>query len=144
MKRQLFSTFLLLLFSMGVSAQTDRAIDKIRKFYENIAERARLAETDEEHGQYDELFMNELVLNKLNHQWRAVGRHINTYKFFYKVVDDEDERHMYPDQLVMVKVERQESNRTYTEEYLYSIAGVLLFHYQKFGNDDLTPVERRV
>ncbi len=126
-----------------VTAQTtDKTVEKIRTFYIDIAEKARLCETDDDRGQYGELFMNELVVNKRNHQWRAVGIHNLTYKFFYRGGDTE--QHMYPDQLVLVKVERRESNRTYTEEYLYSEAGVLMFYFQKAENDDQTPTERRV
>lgn len=146
MKQQpILSITLILLFATCISAQsTDKTVESIRKRYTEFAEKARLAEADEEHGQYDELFMNELVVNKLDHQWRAVGKHIFTYKFFYKMLDGDREDHMYPDQLVLVKVERKESDRTYSEEYLYSNAGVLMFYCQKAENDDQSSAERRV
>ena len=51
---------------------------------------------------------------------------------------------MYPDRLVFVKTERRESNRNYSEEFLYTDAGVLMFHFQKAENDDQVPAERRV
>ncbi len=143
MKKQISSLAVLLLLSVCVSAQTtDKAVEKIRTFYTDIAEKARLCETDDDRGEFGELFMNELAVNKRNHQWRAVGIHNLTYKFFYRGGDSEE--HMYPDRLVMVKVERRESNRTYKEEYLYSDAGVLMFYFQKAENDDQAPAERRV
>lgn len=143
MKKQISSLAFLLLLAVCVSAQTtNKAVEKIRTFYTDIAEKARLCETDDDRGEFGELFMNELVVNKRNHQWRAVGIHNLTYKFFYRGGDSE--QHMYPDQLVMVKVERRESNRTYNEEYLFSAAGVLMFYFQKAENDDQTPAERRV
>ncbi len=143
MKKQIYSLAFLLLLSVCISAQTaDTAVEKIRTFYTDIAEKARLCETDDDRGEFGELFMNELVVNKRNHQWRAVGIHNLTYKFFYRGGDSEE--HMYPDRLVMVKVERRESNRAYKEEYLYSDAGVLMFHFQKAENDDQAPAERRV
>ena len=143
MKKHTLCISIILFVGLGVSAQTnDKTVETISKRYTDVAEKARLAETDEERGQFDELFMNELTINKLNHQWRAVGIHKLTYKFFYKGGDTEER--MYPDQLILVKVERQQSNRTYWEEYLYSETGVLMFYYQKAENDDQAPVERRV
>ena len=68
--------------------------------------------------------MNELTINSRNHQWRAVGIHQINYKFFYNGGDSEE--HMYPDQLVMVKVERKISNLRSLEEYVYSNTGELL------------------
>ena len=105
MKKQLFCISIILLVGLGVSAQTtEKAVEKIRNFYKDVSERARLAEVDAEHGQTGEIVMNELSINKRNHQWRAVGIYQQTYKFFYRGGDSEE--HMYPDQLVMVKVER--------------------------------------
>lgn len=145
MKKQIYSLAFLLLLSVCVSAQsTDKAVEKIRTFYTDIAEKARLCETDEDGGEFGELFMNELVVNKRNHQWRAVGRHVLTYKYFYQMTPGDREDHMYPDQLVMVKVASKISDRTYNEEYLYSAAGALIFYFQKAENDDQTPAERRV
>ena len=143
MKKQISGVLVLLLLSICVSAQTnDKTVEKIRTYYTDIAEKARLCEIDDDRGQLGELFMNELVVNKRNHQWRAVGIHNLSYKFFYRGGDSE--KHMYPDRLVMVKAERKESNRVYNEEYLYSDAGVLMFYFQKAENDDQTPGKRRI
>lgn len=143
MKKQIFCIAILLIAAFDVSAQTtDKTVEKIRTIYNGVAEQVRIVESDEEHGQYDDLYMNELVINKLNHEWRAVGKHVLTYKFYYKGGDSEE--HLYPDQLVMVKVTRAVSNRSYTEEYLYSETGVLMFYFQKAENDEMSPTERRV
>ena len=143
MKTKLTIIAFLLLLSVGISAQSiDKTVESIRKRYQDIAEKARGCETDEERGQYGELFMNTLTVNSRNHQWRAVGIHQLSYKFFYAGGDSE--KHMYPDRLIFVKTERRESNRNYSEEFLYSDAGVLMFHFQKAENDDQVPAERRV
>ena len=134
---------MILLVGLGVSAQTvEKSVEKIRSVYKDVSEKARLAETDNDRGEYGELVMNELTINKRNHQWRAVGIYQQTYKFFYKGGNSEE--HMYPDELVMVKVERRESNRTYSEEYLFSDTGALIFYFQKADNDKAVPAERRV
>lgn len=142
MKIQIALVSCFLFAAVGVSAQTGSTVEKIRKYYTDVAEKARLAETDDEQGQLGDLVMNELVINKRDHQWRAVGIFGETYKFFYGGGDSE--AHMYPDQLVMVKVERRVSNRNYLEEFVYDEAGRLIFYFQKAENDDQVPTERRV
>jgi len=142
MKTALFVLLLLLPLATSSVYADDKAIERIRVYYGDVAAKAKACEADDDQGEFGELVMNTLTVNSRRHQWRAVGIYGQTYKFFYKGGDSED--HLYPDQLVFVKVERKESNRTYTEEYLYSGAGVLTFYSQKAENDDQLPVERRV
>jgi len=137
----IFTFCLLFLAVPMVAAQSvDKTVEKIRTYYSEVSEKAKLAETDDEQGQYGELFVNELTINKRNHQWRAVGIFQGTYKFFYKVTGEG----MYPETLVKVVVDRKVSSRSYTEEYLFSETMALLFYFQKAGNDDQVPAERRV
>lgn len=144
MKKLIAGTSLFLLSIIGISAQSsDKSVESINKRYAEISAKAKACETDDDQGQYGELFMNTLTINSRNHQWRAVGIYGQTFKFFYRAVEN-DEKRLYPDQLVFVKVERAHSNRTYAEEYLYSDAGVLMFYSQKAENDDEVPSDRRV
>ncbi len=145
MKKQLITNVILfLLLATGISAQSiDKTVESINKRYAEISAKAKACETDDDQGEYGELFMNTLMINSRNHQWRAVGIYGQTFKFFYKAVEN-DEKRLYPDQLVFVKVERTQSNRKYAEEYLYSDAGVLMFYSQKAENDDEVPSDRRV
>ncbi|MEQ1642100.1 MAG: hypothetical protein ABL959_01485 [Pyrinomonadaceae bacterium] len=145
MKKQLITNVILfLLLATGISAQSiDKTVESIKKRYAEISAKAKSCETDDDHGEYGELFMNTLTINSRNHQWRAVGIYGQTFKFFYKAVEN-DEKRLYPDQLVFVKVERAQSNRKYAEEYLYSDAGVLMFYSQKAENDGDVPSDRRV
>ena len=143
MKKQITGIIFLLLLSLSISAQTtDRSVEKIRKIYTDVAEKARLAENDDEQGQFGELVMSELVINKRSRQWRAVGIYGQTFRFFYK--GGNSEAHLYPDELVMVKAERRVSNRKYAEEYLFDGSGRLIFYFQRSENDDQTPAERRI
>ncbi len=143
MKKQIFCVSIILLASLGISAQTaEKTVEKIRTVYNDVAEKAGLCEAVNDRGEFGDLVMNELTINKRNHQWRTVGIYQQTYKFFYKGGDSEV--HLYPDQLVLVKVERRESDRTYAEEYLFSDAGVLLYYFQKANNDKQVPGERRI
>lgn len=139
--------FCLLLFCVaGIAAQTtDKTIEKIRAVYSEISEKARAAEEEDDQGEFGDLVMNELVINKRRHQWRAVGNYFLTYKFFYQVKGGgESEAHLYPDELVMVKVRKEISSRTYVEEFLYDNKGALVFYFQKAENDPQPPAERRV
>lgn len=86
--------------------------------------------------------MNELVINKLGRQWRAVGTHILRYKFFYQ--GGETEARMYPDELVLVKVKKSISDRTYEQEFLYDDKGALVFFGQTAENDDEVPDELHI
>jgi hypothetical protein len=141
MKNTLVALFLVLLTVFTASAQrTDKTVGKIRTYYNDVSEKARGAETEDDRGAFGELIMNELVINKRGHQWRAVGQFRETYKFFYKTWGET----MYPETLVLVTVERKVSNRSYTEEYLYNEKGALLFYFQKAENDTGVPAERSV
>lgn len=134
----------MLLLTVCVLAQTtDKTVAAINARYTDIAEKARLCETDDDQGEYGALVMNTLDVNARGHQWRAVGIYRPVYKFFYKGVEN-DEKRLYPDQLVFVKSERRVSSRTYNEEYLFSDKGELMFYLQKAEGDDTVPAERRV
>lgn len=128
MKAPIFATLLVLLVTGGLFAQsTDKTVEAIDKRYTDIAEKARLCESDDEQGEIGALFMNTLDINARSHQWRAVGIYRPMYKFFYKGVEN-DEKRLYPDQLVFVKAERKVSAITTTEEYLFNDAGALVYY----------------
>lgn len=144
MKKQIFLIYpVLLLLSLGISAQTvDKTVEKTRTFYNDISEKARLADSDDDRGQFGDLVVNELVINKRHHEWRAVGTYGLEYKFFYRGGDTEER--MYPDRLVMVTAVRHVSSREYREEFLYAETGALIFYFQNALNDTDAPSERRV
>lgn len=142
MKRPIAIAFFMLFAAIAVWPQAGKTVDRIRQTYSETAEMARLAEDDPEHGQTGTLVMNELKINSLGHQWRAVGIYQQRYRFFYRGGDSEN--HLYPDELVMVKAERKVSNRSYYEEYLFDRGGSLIFYFQKAENDDREPAERRI
>jgi len=143
MKKYLIGFIFLLFLASVIPAQTiDKTVEKIRAYYNEIAEKARAAEEEDDQGEFGDLVMNELVINKRRHQWRAVGNYVLTYKFFYRGGDSE--AHLYPDELVMVKVKKEISSRTYFEEFLYDKSGALVFYFQKAENDEQSPAERRV
>ncbi len=144
MKRTITLLLSILFAGISISAQAaDKIVAATNSLYADVAEKARLCETDDDQGQYGELVMNELTVNSRDHQWRAVGIYGQRHRFFYKGVEG-DEKRLYPDQLVFVKSERRSSNRTYREEYLYSAAGALIYYIQRAENDEMVPAERRI
>jgi hypothetical protein len=141
MKKNIAGLFIIVIAAFSVSAQTTgKTVEKIRAYYNEVSEKAKAAETEDDQGEFGDLIMNELVINKRGHQWRAVGQFRVTHKFFYKTWGET----MYPETLNLVAVERKVSDRSYTEEYLYNEKGALLFYFQKAENDDQVPPERSV
>jgi hypothetical protein len=126
--------------SFGFAQSVDKTVETIRAYYTEVTQKATAAETEDDQGEFGDLIMNELVINKRNHHWRAVGRYQITHKFFYKTAGED----LYPETLVKVVAERKVSARSYTEEYLYNEKGALLFYYQKAEDDTEVPAERRV
>jgi hypothetical protein len=126
---------LIAILLLAANAGFAQSIDSIQKRYADIAEKARLCETDDEQGEYGELVMNILTINSRAHQWRAVGIYGQTYKFFYR--GGNDEKRLYPDQLVFVVNDKKISDRKYREEYLFSDAGALVYYF--YTDDVLAP-----
>ena len=66
MKKNIYSIILLIfLASVSASAQsTEKTVQKIRSYYSDIAEKARLCEDEEsDAGEIGDLVMNELVVS---------------------------------------------------------------------------------
>lgn len=130
---------LLLITVSGLFAQSDSStVSKIDKAYSEVSAKARAVETDDEQGQYGDLFVNEISINSRNHQWRAVGIYQPVYKFFFKAKGES----LYPETLVFVTVNRKISDRNYFEELLFDERTGLIFYKQRAEND--APTERRV
>lgn len=133
----------LVLWPICVLAQSvDSRVDNIRKRYNSIAEKVRLAETDDDAAATGEIVVNELKVNSRNRQWRAVGIYNANVKFFYTGGDTEES--LYPDRLVFVKMTGNVSARTVYDELLFSDKGDLLFHFRRADGDGPRPDETRV
>lgn len=143
MKKHIFSFVVVLVVSIGGFAQaTDKTVDAIKRLYIETSEQAVACETDDDKGEFGPLIMNTLTINSRDHQWRAVGKYGRTYKFFYNGGDTESS--LYPDKLVLVKLDRRESNRTYNEEFLFNKVGTLVYFAGRAENDESLPASRQV
>ena len=128
--RVLFAAFLLLLVgTAAVFAQTDKTkrIKEIRDYYTKVSNEIERIEKDEEAAFQSELAVNELVVNKLNKSWPAVGNYTVIYRFYYKQMGEDH----YPSHLVKVTKKTVSAARTYYQEYLFEENGELMFSFAK-------------
>lgn len=141
MKKHLLGLFLLLTLPFAASAQEelDKQIGQIRQVYTDLAQKIEAAEKNEESGQTSEIAVNELIINKLNRSWAAVGNYRVVYRFYYQNKDEEP----YPTELLKVTRHADVAARRYSEEFVYGATGDLIFYFER-SEDDETPLERRV
>jgi hypothetical protein len=151
MKKRLLAFNLALLscifFVSGNSIRAqDKAIEQIRRMAEELDAKIKLSEQGAEDSAYAGIVSNELVVNRNEHVWPAVGNYQATYKFYYD--NAQTEGHHYPDRLRKVVMKSKLSDRSYYAEYLFNEAGALVFYYAKpdepqVGNET-PPVEQRL
>ncbi len=125
---------LLVAIAVSVSfAQTDTAakVQKIRDSYNSLSKEIEKIENSEEDALQSELAVNELVVNKLNKSWPAVGTYKVIYRFYYKQKGEEH----YPNHLVKVTVETQSAARTMFEEIVFDDNGKMMFYFEKTDTD---------
>jgi hypothetical protein len=127
-------------------AAQDRAIERIRRMYDEIGKKIELAEKGVEESTYSGIFSNELIINRNEHVWPAVGNFQVTYKFYYDSAGTEG--HHYPGRLRKVVMKSRMSDRAYHSEYLFDESGALIFCYSKpvepSTGDSPPPPETRV
>lgn len=135
-KQILWSPILILLAGtiLTVSGQTDARIEAINKISNEANE--KIAEC-EANGEYSSTFLTELIVNKNNGSYPAVGIFKTVFKFYYTYGNREKDP--YPNRLLKITVTTNRSNRKEYSEYLFNPAGQLIFFFAK--NDEAA--ERR-
>ncbi len=141
MKKHLFIFLLLSIFACSVSAQksVEKQIEQIRKTYAEISQIIEASEKDADAEQPSGYAVNELVINKSNISWAAVGNYRVVYRFYYQNKGEEP----YPTQLVKVTKTTESAARQYYEEFVYDKTENLIFYFET-SVDDQYPKERRV
>ena len=119
---------------LSAFSQTDKRIEEIRKAYQE-ADR-RIAEC-EESGETATTFLTEIVVNKNNGPYPAVGIYRTSIKFYYTFGDREE--NPYPDHLLKITVTTKRSAVTEYSEFLFGEKDQLIFYFGK--NAD---AERRI
>lgn len=140
MKTRLFAILLLLIFVFSVPAQdVEKQIKEIRAAYTSVSQLIAETEADPEKARYGELAVNELVINKLERSWAAVGNYKVVFRFYYQNMGEEP----YPTELVKVTKKTESAARRYSEEFLFDTTGALIFYFEK-SEDGVAPEERRL
>ncbi len=126
-RRALFVLITCLSCIMLISAQPgDKRIAATgrlaRQINEQIAESERV---EEGNG----IYCNELVINKGDKSWPAVGIYRTVVKFYYTFGDRE--KNPYPNRLLKISVTTTRSNRQEYVEYIFNPAEQLIFYFEK-------------
>lgn len=132
--------FLILLSGMlfNVSAQTDKRIENIKKLYRETNE--KIAESNE-NGEYSSVYLAELVVNKNNGSYPAVGIFQTSYKFYYTYGDRE--KNPYPNRLLKIEIETKRSANIEEYEFLFNEKEELVFYFEA-KNEAETVTEKRI
>jgi hypothetical protein len=127
---------LLAAFGLNAAAQTDKRIDEITRIYRETNE--KIAET-EENGEYSSTFLTELVVNKNNGSYPAVGLYRTVAKFFYTYGDRE--KNPYPNRLLKIELETRRAANVEKYEYLFNDREQLVF-YSESKTEGETSLEK--
>ncbi len=133
---QILTLMLLMLgfgISSGVFSQTNKRIEEIRKIYQEVNK--KVAECDE-NGDASSTFLTEIIVNKNNGAYPAVGIYTSVVKFYYTFGDREKDP--YPNRLLKIMVTINRSARTETSEFLFDEKENLIFYFEK------NEIEKRV
>ncbi|MDH3529906.1 MAG: hypothetical protein OEQ28_10105 [Acidobacteriota bacterium] len=133
MKHVVVAISIILLMTAAIYSQSDKAdrIKEIREHYESVKSEIAKIERSEEAALQSELAVNELVVNKLNKSWPAVGNYSVVYRFYYKQTGEQN----YPETLVLVTKKTVSAARTYSQEYLFEESGKLMFYFEASGSE---------
>jgi hypothetical protein len=124
---------------LQVTAQhLDKRVEEIKRLYTQVNEQIAESERVEESTG---VYCNELVVNKGDKSWPAVGIYRTVVKFYYTFGDREIDP--YPNRLLKITVTTKRSDRQEYAEYLFNPAGQLIFYYEK-KNDEGSPAESRL
>lgn len=121
------------------AAGIEAKIEKIRALYVETNQTIEEIESDADKAKVGKFAVSELVVNKLDRSWAAVGNYKVVYRFYFQNGYEEP----YPTQLVKVTIATESAARRYFEEFLYDKTGALVFYFEKSADDE-APEERRI
>lgn len=140
--RKQFNKSFFLIFLCGmllqVSAQADERIENIKKIYEQT--NRKIAETNE-NGEYSTVFLAELVINKNNGSYPAVGLFQTVYKFYYTYGDRE--KNPYPNRLLKIEIETKRSANIEIYAFLFNEKEQLIFYFDRKSETE-NVIEKRI
>ncbi len=142
-KKFAFIALISLIAAVSISAQKateiDAKIENIRALYNETNRTISEIESNDENAKGGRFAVNELVINKLDRSWAAVGNYKVVYRFYYQNKEEEP----YPTQLVKVTIAVESAARRYFYEFLYDGADQLVFFFERSTESEV-PDELRV
>jgi hypothetical protein len=126
MKRVLILIILLVGFSSFTFSQTEKRIEEIRKIYQEVNKKVAECEVN---GDTSTTFLTEMIVNKNDGSYPAVGIYKTTVKFYYTFGNRE--KNPYPDRLLKIMMTTNRSDRTENLEFLFNEKGSLIFYFEK-------------
>jgi hypothetical protein len=111
----------LILSGVANAQKADKRVDEIRKLHDETNQRISDAEKQEQ----SDIFVAEVNVNKRLNPYPAVGIYASAAKFYYTYGDRE--RNPYPHRLLKIDVVVKRSATTTNAEFLYDVAGDLIF-----------------
>jgi len=131
--------FLILFCGMvfNLAAQTDKRIENIRKLYQET--NRKIAESNE-NGEYSSIYLAELVVNKNNGSYPAVGIFQTNCKFYYTYGDRE--KNPYPNRLLKIEIETKRSANIEKYEFLFNEKEELVFYFEAKNEAEKTAEKR--
>lgn len=131
--------FLILFCGMlfNLAAQTDKRIENIKKLYRET--NRKIAESNE-NGEYSSIYLAELVVNKNNGSYPAVGIFQTICKFYYTYGDRE--KNPYPNRLLKIEIETKRSANIEKYEFLFNEKEELVFYFEAENEAEKTTEKR--
>lgn len=133
MLKKIILVFILLVFVSNLTqvfAQNAKRIEEIRKIYAETNEKIAECEKD---GETSIVYLSELVLNKNNGSYPAVGIFRSTVKFYYTYGDRE--KNPYPNRLLKISITTKRSANTENKEFLFDENEKLIFYFEKIESE---------
>ncbi len=115
----------------------DRRIEAIDRIANQINEQIGDSEKIEESNG---IYCNELLVNKENKSWPAVGIHRSVIRMYYTFGDRE--KNPYPNRLLKISITTNRSDRQEYAEYVFNPAEKLIYYLKKL--DDQAVNEQRL
>jgi len=128
-RRKLGITFLMILAlgSLTITpAQSDKRIEEIRNLYQAVNKKVAECEAN---GETSDTFLLEVIVNKNNGSYPAVGIYRSVIKFYYTYGDREKDP--FPKRLLKIVVKTNRSAAVEVTEFLFNENGLPVFYFEK-------------
>jgi len=128
----------------GSASLQEDEVRRIRELYTRTNEAIQSA-VAKKSGEDQTLYGNEVVTNRYDGAWRAVGNYSRREVFWYTDQPEFARYENLPEESVLVKVEIKETAavRSVAEEYLFD-TGDLAFYYRRSKAGETAPWEERL